>query len=237
MCSCKAQIIRHVAFNKCNSFLYLALFSEPSGELVVTPVLPSIKEIILDLVFILGWKHLSMMSDVGSSICNKISKALTNPVASQGSLTGTDRTGLCLSPLLHTHSGFLGEQLMLHWVLLTTDSSPLESFLGFRSSVWASVSQIGSVFIVEHLLIWSSYSSRCTSPSFAFMHTYLPTCSLPHATWPILCGRNCRSGGLIFTAPNTDLSLQCLLDTSYSEKPTLETHAKTSLILSKEILH
>lgn len=135
MCSCKVQIIRHVAVNKCNSFLYLALFSEPSGELAVTPVLPSIEEIILDIFFILGWKHLSMMSDVGSSICNKISRALTNPVASQGSLMGTDTTGLCWSPLLYAHGGFLDEQLMLHWVLLTTDSSPLESFLGFPSSV------------------------------------------------------------------------------------------------------
>lgn len=43
--------------------------------------------------------------------------------------------------------------------------------------------------------------------------------------------------GLIFTWPNADVSVQWLLDTSYSEKPTLETHAKIRLFLSKEILH
>lgn len=64
------------------------------------PVLPSIEEIILDIFFILRQKYLGMMSDVGSSICSEISKALTNPVASQGSLMGTDRIGLCGSPLL-----------------------------------------------------------------------------------------------------------------------------------------
>lgn len=67
----------------------------------MTPILPSIEEIILDMFFILRLKHLGMMSDViGSSICNEISKVLTNPVASQGSLLGTDRIGLCVPSLL-----------------------------------------------------------------------------------------------------------------------------------------
>lgn len=43
---------------------------------------------------------MGMMSDVGSSICSEISKALTNRVVNPGSLLGTDRKGLHVTPLL-----------------------------------------------------------------------------------------------------------------------------------------
>jgi len=62
----------------------------------VTPVFPSNEEIILDIFCILTWTHLGMMLDVGSSKCNEISKA----VVIHGSLMGTDRVCLCMSPLL-----------------------------------------------------------------------------------------------------------------------------------------
>lgn len=72
---------------------------------------------------------------------------------------------------------------MLHWALLTTDSSLLESFLLLFLPQFEPVSLRLAVFSSRNIYSFKVLSHLDTLPlSFAFMHTYLPTCSLPHVT-------------------------------------------------------